>query len=161
LKPPRAIAHLGGIKGQHIDICSNVPKEVRNQFKPVPAPSRFATQSDADNLFGKSTKKDTTDNAVEDFFVENAIAFNVAESSSFKAMCSALKTAGEPYKPPSRKQLAGGLLDECVKRTEKTVQPVYDSLRSMGGSLLCDGYARRCSNLNCAPGPKFSLFAML
>jgi hypothetical protein len=29
LKPPRAIAHLGGIKGQHIEICSNVPKEVR------------------------------------------------------------------------------------------------------------------------------------
>jgi hypothetical protein len=139
LKPARAIAHLGGTKGHHIDICAKVPKEVRDQFKPVAAPVRLATQADADSLFRKTTKKDATDNAIEDFFVENAIAFNVAESSSFKAMCSTLKTAGESYKPPSRKQLAGGLLDECVKRTEATVQPVYDSLGSLGGSLLCDG----------------------
>lgn len=75
LKPARAIAHLGGIRGQHIEICTKVPKEVRDQFKPVAAPARLATQADADSLFGKTTKKDTTDNAIERYRILNAIEF--------------------------------------------------------------------------------------
>ena len=42
-------------------------------------------------------------------FYDNAIPFVFAESESFKQFCKSLRPA---YQPPSRKQIAGPLLDQ-------------------------------------------------
>jgi hypothetical protein len=117
LKAYRARAHLGKIRGKGIDICTKVPDDVYEQYKaPAPVPALKATQADADRLFGKSHQKDSTDAAVAEFFYDNAIAFNVADSDSFKNMCRKLTEAGVGYKAPHRKALSTTLLDDCVKK---------------------------------------------
>ena len=142
LKPGRAKAHLGKIKGKGIDFCHKVPTSVHGLYKLAPAlPCKPATQQQAAQLFGNTEKKNSTDAAIADFFYDNAIAFNVVDSRSFKNMCSKLNVAGETYRPPDRRALGGKLLDEAESRTWKSVAPVYDSLPTLGGSMLCDGCA--------------------
>jgi hypothetical protein len=63
-------------------------------------------------LFG-SAKKESVDAAIARFFYSNARAFNVASSIQFRDMCDALRQAPTGYKPPSRWQLGGKLLDSA------------------------------------------------
>jgi len=69
-------------------------------------------------------KKNTeqVDAAVARFFYGNAIAFNVAESCTFRAMVEAISSYGSGYRPPAPTQLRTTLLDKAKEEVDDKLQ---------------------------------------
>ena len=142
LTPSRAKAHVRKINGKGIKPCNKVPNLVHAFYKLAPAlPSRQAAQKEAGQLFSNTEKKVSTDATIADFFYDNASAFNDVDNPGFRLMCIKLTLAGNSYRPPYRKLLSTSLPDASAKRSEKSGETIYTCLPSLGGSLLCDGYA--------------------
>jgi hypothetical protein len=60
---------------------------------------------------------DSVDDAWLDFFVENDLAFNAANSDSYKRLNSTLMGAPKGSKAPTAWKLSNALLDKAAKRT--------------------------------------------
>lgn len=144
MKATRAKAHIGCIPRSDIAPCLAVPNEIKSKYGLA---STLASHNSSQTSGGPKVLdlmqlgvREQVHDSVAEFFYANAIAFNVASSKSFKAMCTALASAPAGYKPPSRDQLDSTLLDRCCGKLKQQVQPIYDKMSVTGASLCSDGY---------------------
>jgi len=92
------------------------------------------------NLFGFTTRTTDVqskeiDMHIATFFYSNSIAFRAADSNEYKRMMKSLRPG---YAPPSRKDLAGRLLDEVHSKVEENMKA---DLREATITLLQDGWS--------------------
>lgn len=83
----------------------------------------------------------STERAIANFFYENGIAFNVAESPSFKEMLRAVQGDKSCIIPPTRRQLATKLLDAEVQRIRDRLGVAFSTISRTGGTLSSDGWS--------------------
>lgn len=104
----RILGHLRGT-GNGVRACKQIPDKLREILRGNGAAAKQAVLPNS----GKAISKDAADAAVAECFYFNGMAFNIAESEAFKKMCVAIGQVGPGYEPPSRRKLAGSLLDQA------------------------------------------------
>lgn len=90
----------------------------------------------------KPDEKDQLDSLISMFFYGCNIPFQVADSIYFKKMVKALRPA---YEPPSRRQLAGKLLDQAHETIEKRNKELVKQMDNRM-TLLVDGWQNSSAN---------------
>ena len=86
------------------------------------------------------------DTTIANFFYENALSFNVADSQSFAAVVEQCiefgqQHPGRKYKAPNRRRISGPLLDSAYEDTAASVQLLLDTAKEYGGTLASDGWS--------------------
>jgi hypothetical protein len=115
--------HLACETGRNVQICANVPSEVRKRFKTDQTGTSKEGGTTQSTLFQAFAQQQagSVDEAWLDFFVQNDLAFNVANSSSYKQLNACLMSATKAIKPPSAWQLANRLLDKGYSQAKAQV----------------------------------------
>lgn len=85
-------------------------------------------------------QKEILDQKISQFFYANNIAFNVADSDSFKEMISALRPG---YTAPNRQRLAGPLLDAAHNSVDLIME---DKIKNATITLMIDGWSNTSSD---------------
>ena len=81
-------------------------------------------------------QKKCYDKTCANMFYDNAIPFVFAESESFKQFCKSLRPA---YQPPSRKQIAGPLLDQDFAQIQSEIMQKIQKSKCV--NLVSDGWS--------------------
>ena len=96
----------------------------------------------------KIVESKTLDTVIANVFYENALPFNVADSSSFAVMFEQCikfcqQHPGPKYKVPNQRRIGGALLDSAyeLEDTGASVQPSIDRAKRYGGTLTSDGWS--------------------
>lgn len=94
----------------------------------------------------KLVESKTLDSAYANIFYENALPFNIADSPSlahFVEQCIEFgqQHPGRKYKAPTRRRIAGPLLDAAYGDTAALVQPIIERAKKYGGTLTSDGWS--------------------
>ena len=89
---------------------------------------------------------ESLDTVIANVVYENALPFNVADSSSFAVMVEQCikfgqQNPGRKYKVPNRRRIGGALLDSAYEDTGASVQPIIDRAKKYGGTLTSDGWS--------------------
>lgn len=79
------------------------------------------------------------DEAWADFFYESGVSFRNIDRPSFKKAIELTRAASAAYRPPSRKQLAGDLLDAAHQREKAYVLKQIENAGACGFSVATDG----------------------
>ncbi|CAH9122599.1 unnamed protein product [Cuscuta epithymum] len=82
---------------------------------------------------------------IADFFYENGIPFNAANSRSYEIMIESIGQFGPGLKPPSYHELRVPLLEEAVKDTEKLKENHEIAWKQYGCTLMSDGWSDKRS----------------
>ncbi|XP_031401295.1 uncharacterized protein LOC116211182 isoform X2 [Punica granatum] len=153
---PRVKSHLSGIKGRGIDICPNVPKEVRAAAAEVikvginkrPKPENFSSSSDGISSEVVCEKNDSCelDNLLVKFFLSNNIDCSVVQSSSFIDFMNAVVAFGAPYKLPSYSTLKSRLIPDLLGKIEADVIKVKESWKETGCTIVSDVWCNEKEN---------------
>lgn len=139
-KTVRARAHLAGVSGHGIAACPHVSSQVRAE-----AASTFtSSNSSKDSRAGsggptrtieacvRRANSKVADSAIADFFFQNSIPFNVANTKSYEMMIKALTAQPVSYSRPSAWRLANPLLDAKYKSVQAEVCCHTPSLHVLG-----------------------------
>ena len=131
-----------------------MPPTVRLKLTPSRVITPFTSRSDP--AFFAGNKTEVADDSVAQFFYAHAIALRLVSTDEFKVMCKAIKEAPTNYEPPSVRKVSEGLLDRCVSKTMKSVMPIYEQAKLLGGTLASDGYTDAskhylCNVMFCTP----------
>ncbi|KAG8172922.1 hypothetical protein JTE90_029612 [Oedothorax gibbosus] len=121
----------------HKETCVSKKRELPIEL----SPSTSLIQPKRQRTMGEFTMKTSNyqkailDRKVSEFFYANSIAFNVADSDSFKELIHALRPG---YFPPNRQKLAGPLLDAADKDVDTILKA---SLKDATITLMLDGWS--------------------
>ena len=94
----------------------------------------------------KTVESKTLDSAIANYFYENALPFNVADSPSLAHMVEmciefSQQHPGRKYKSPNRMRICGVLLDSAYKDTASSIQPIMDRAKRYGATSTSDGWS--------------------
>ena len=86
------------------------------------------------------------DSSIANFFYENALSFNVADSQSFAAVVEQCiefgqQHPGRKYKAPNRRRIGGPRLDAAYEDTGAKVEPIMETAKKLGATLASDGWS--------------------
>lgn len=119
-------------------VLDTVIDEEVDKLQPLLKKARYLEGEGSINKFvSKTSDKDKSkiDLIVAKFFYACNISFNVVESDAFKNLIRILRKS---YKLPSRKELAGSLLDSVHSEMEELV---HENLKGREGTLVIDGWS--------------------
>jgi len=110
---------------------SNNPSD-RNIFK-----NRVSTQ--ATNMFKKGLREEACQ-AIDRFFYNNIVPFNVTKSEEFSAMFDLVPRHDLGFKPPSYHEIKVKYLKEEVTNTSLALQVHRDEWKKTGCKIMIDGW---------------------
>ena len=96
----------------------------------------------------KNVESKMLDTTIANFFYENALPFNIADSPSLATLVDQCiefgqQHPGRKYKAPNRRKISGQLLESAYEHTAATSQPIMDRAKSMAehwhqmGGAMC------------------------
>lgn len=108
-----------------------------DKLQPLSKKVRYLEQCNIKKFVSKTSNEDKRkiDLIVAKFFYACNISFNVVESDAFHDLIRILRPS---YTLPSRKELAGSLLDSVHSQVEELV---HESLKGKEGTLVIDGWS--------------------
>ena len=155
----RVKSHLSGLRGRDVDICTKVPKDVREAayLAIVGSNKKARNDSDVDNPSLSKQKKgqqqlDTMDvskkndkNAVDKLlfqhFILNDIPFNVVQSPSFIRLVKEISDYGAGYELPCYTTLTTKLVTDSRAEVDEYIEKVKKSWAITGCTLMCDTWS--------------------
>ncbi|CAH9136807.1 unnamed protein product [Cuscuta epithymum] len=101
------------------------------------------TQTTLEQCTKSKEEKERVFGHISDFFYENGIPFNAANSRSYEIMVESIGQFGPGLKPPSYHELRVPLLEKAKKKTEKLREKHELAWKEYGCTLMSDGWSDR------------------
>ncbi|CAM8905607.1 unnamed protein product [Rhodiola kirilowii] len=102
--------------------------------------SKGPHQTILENYTKSPEEKNRVEMHIANFFYENGIPFNVANSRSYEVMVESIGQFGPGLKPPSFHKLRVPLLEKAKSETGKLREAHEKSWKLYGCTLMCDGW---------------------
>ncbi|KAL9674047.1 hypothetical protein QQ045_030313 [Rhodiola kirilowii] len=102
--------------------------------------SKGPHQTILENYTKSPEEKNRVEMHIANFFYENGIPFNVANSRSYEVMVESIGQFGPGLKPPSFHKLLVSLLEKAKSETGKLREAHEKSWKLYGCTLMCDGW---------------------